>query len=510
MNKKIIAIVLVLVMIIALAAGCQPAAPSGSQTGTTKTSGGTTVPTGKTVELVWIMGNPGKVPADQAAVEAKLNEISVAKLNVKMKTLYYDNDKTMLALSTGEAYDMVFTCEWFNNYAVQAQAGYFADITEKIQSVTPDLYATMPAVVWEGAKVGGKIFAIPVKKDYAAEMFYRFDKALFVDELKMEVKDKMDFFAVEDYLKAAKDAWKNGVAAASNAEFPLKLTKGGFGGIDSNFDMINRDVMLGIPYSTVGTANESKVVVTVESDDLYKRLVALNKWFKAGYINQDAATIDDVGKYSAVKSGQGFYGADAIWTGSDGYTQLISKFSGPYLSTASIRGSMNAISNNSDNIDLALKYQELVNTNQEYRDILRYGIEGTHWNKDANGLIVKTQLGRDNYGPWAFSQGSYSLSTVEAAEGLTVDPNMWKVIFDGYKDAVATKTIGFSFNVSKVETQIAACKVIKDKYWIGLATGTLDPATEVPKMMSELETAGIRDVQKECQAQFDAWLAAQK
>lgn len=509
MNKKLIAIIMILAMVLVLAVGCQPAATTGGTTAGTTTAATTTGKPAETVELVWIMGNPGKVPADQAAVEAKLDEISVAKLNVKVKTLYYDNEKTMLALSTGEAYDMVFTCEWFNNYAVQANAGYFADLTEKIETVTPDLYKTMPEVVWQGTKVSGKIFAIPVKKDYAAEMYYRFDKALFVDALGMEVKTTMKFADVEAFLKAAKDAFIAGKPEAANAEFPLKLTKGGFGGIDADFDMINRDVMLGIPYSAVGTADENKVVITIESPDLTDRLTALNKWFKAGYINQDAATVDDVGTYSAVKVGQGFYGADGIWSGGDGYTQLISKFSGPYLSTASIRGSMNAISANTDSVDLALKYQELVNTDQSYRDILRYGIEGTHWNKNDKGLVVKTQAGRDNYGPWAFSQGSYSLSSVEASEGIEVDPNMWQVIFDGYKTAVATKSIGFSFDVAKVETQIAACKVVKDKYWVGLATGTADPATTIPTMLAELEAAGIRDVQKECQTQYDAFIAAQ-
>ncbi|MBP8989875.1 MAG: ABC transporter substrate-binding protein [Clostridia bacterium] len=496
MKKIVLTMLLVLLMIMPTLAACQEK--------TTETQ------KGEPVELIWIMGNPGKVPPDQAIVEEELNKISVEKLNVKMKTLYYDNEKTMLALSTGEKFDMCFTCEWFNNYAVQAQAGYFADITEKVKTVTPELYATMPEIVWEGAKVNGKIYAIPVKKDYAAEVFWRFDKVLFVDTLGMEVKDKMDFFEIEPYLEAAKKAWKDGVKEAENAEFPLKLTKGGLGGLDCNFDMINRDAMLGIPYSAVGTPDEDKVVITVETPDLYDRMVALHKWFEAGYINKDAATVDDVGTYSAVKIGQGFYGADAIWTGADGYVQVISKFSGPYLSTASIRGAMNAISANTDHVDLSLKYQELVNTDQTYRDILRYGIEGKHWNKNEEGLAVRTALGRDNYNPWPFSQGSYSLSTVEAAEGVKVDPNMWKVIFDGYKDAVATKSIGFSFDITPVETQIAACKVVKDKYWVGLATGTLDPATEVPKMITELEAAGIRDIQNECQKQFDEFLKSKK
>lgn len=494
MKKRVFVLILALIFIVT-ASGCG--------TGQDETKDGN-----KPTELIWIMGNPGKVPVDQEKVEAKLNEISIPAINVTVKTLYYDDEKTKLALSSGEPFDMVFTSEWFNNFALQAQAGYFADITDKVKTLTPKLYETMPEIVWEGAKVNGKIYAIPVKKDYAAEIFWRFDKALFVDDLKMEVKDKMDFFEIESYLKAAKDAWKAGDKAAANAEYPLKLNKNGLAGIDSSFDMINRDVMLGIPYSAIGTADENKVVITYDHPDLTNRLTALYNWYKAGYINKDAATVEDTGKYSAVKNGQGFYGADAIWSGGDGYTQLISKYSGPYLSTASIRGAMNAISASSKNIDAALKLQELINTNQEYRDILRYGVPGEHWNKNADGLAVKTQLGRDNYGPWPFSQGSYSLSTVEASDGVKADPDMWKKIFDGYKDLKATKSIGFAFDITNVSAQVAAIKVIADKYRGGLNTGTLDPATTLPKMMKELEAAGIRDVQKECQKQYDAYIAS--
>lgn len=522
MNNQKLSLLLSLLLVMAMLAGCGGTTPPAASSSAPTVSSSASESAAETsaaaepastageepVELIWIMGNPGKVPADLALVEAELNKITLEKLNVTVKTLFYDDEKTKLALSTGEDYDMVFTCEWFNNFAVQAANGYFADLTDKLGTVAPALYDTMPEVVWEGAKVNGKIMAIPVKKDYAAEIFWRFDKELFVDALGMEVKDSMSFYDIEPFLKAAKDAWTAGDAAAENAEFPLKLNKAGLAGLDASFDMINRDAGLGIPYSAVGTADADKVVLTFEHPDLYDRLVAVNSWFKAKYINQDAATVDDVGSYSAIKNGQGFYGADAIWTGGDGYVQLISKYSGPFLSTSSIRGSMNAINAGSKNIDLALKYQELVNTDQNYRDILRYGVPGVHWDKTADGLAKKTQAGRDNYGVWAFSQGSYSLSSVEAAEGVTVDPNMWNVIFDGYKDLVATKSIGFSFDISNVETQIAACKVVKDKYQNGLFTGTLNPATEVPKMIKELEAAGIRDIQNECQKQYDEYVAS--
>jgi putative aldouronate transport system substrate-binding protein len=468
-------------------------------------------PAGEPVELIWIMGNPGQVPPDQAMVEERLNEISVAELNVKVTTLYYDNERTTLALASGEPWDMVFTCEWFNNFATQARTGYFADLTDLLTTVTPELYATMPEVVWEGAKIDGRIMAIPVKKDYAAEIFWVFDQHFFEDVLGMTIPETMSFFDIEEYLAAAKEAYENGVEGAENAQYPLYLGRGGVGGLTSEFDMIHRDVMLGIPYSAAGTDQANKIELVVEHPDLYDRLVALHEWYKAGYINPDAPTLDvgggGLGAYSAVWAGQGFYGADAIWTQQTGVVSKISKFSGPYLSTASIRGAMNAINADSPHIELALKYQELVNTNRQYRDILRYGVEGVHFNYLDDGTVIRTEQGRAGYMPWPFSQGSYSLSSVEAAEDVEVDPQMWDVIFDGYKDLVATNAIGFAFDITPVEDKIAAVQVVVDKYWEGLCTGVSDPAVEVPKMIEEMEAAGLREIQQEAQQQFDAFLA---
>ena len=489
------------------AAEATTAAPTTAATTTKAPETTTEAPAAEVPTLIWFMGDPGTPPPDEELVEAKLNEISVAKVGVKMKTIFYNDDNIKLNMNAGEPWDIAFTCEWYNNYAVQGHAGFFADITDKLKSVTPLLYDTMPEIVWEGAKIDGKIMAIPVKKDYAAEIFYRFNKELFIDSLGMDIPDKMSFFDIEKYLEVCKKAIADGNDKAK-AEYPLMLTKSGFGALDSNFDMINRDAMMGIPYSAVGTPDEDKVVFEIECQDFLDRLYAVRKWYQEGYINMDAPALDSAPQAYDISPGQGFYGADAIWTGAVGYPIFISKYSGPYLSTASIRGSLNAINAKSDNIDLALKYQELVNTDQEYRDILRYGIEGTHWNRTPEGLVQRTDAGRNGYQPWPFSQGSYSLSSVEAAEGVTVDPNMWNVIFDSYKDAIATKTIGFSFDPVNVEAEIAAVKSAKEKYWAGLTTGSMDPVDTLPKFVAECEAAGIRKVLEDCQTQFDAFLAS--
>jgi len=489
-----------------------PAADSGGGTasgGTAGSSGATTnnaaadddVPT-----LIWFMGDPGTIPPDQAKVEEVLNEISVREVGAKMQTVFFDNEGVRLALTAGEEWDITFTCEWYNDFAQQAIAGFFADITDILPTAAPDLYATMPEVVWTGARINGRIMGIPVKKDYAAEIFWRFDKELFDDiGMPAPVGTRMTFFDIEPYLSAAKAAIDAGNPLAK-ASTPLVFARGGIGGLTGNHDMINQDAMIGIPYSAVGTGAENTITFVLENPDLTDRLEAVHRWFNAGYINQDALTTETAPQLWSVSSGQGFYGADAIWTGATGFVNEIVQYSGPYLSTASIRGAMNAINAKSQHIELALRYQELVNINQEYRDILRYGIEGEHWNRTSQGLVMRTDEGRNGYQPWPFSQGSYSLSSVEAAEGLDVDPNMWDVIFDGYQNIVATNTIGFSFDVTNVQSEIAAVLAVKEKYWNGLATGTLNPATTVPQYIAEAEAAGIRRILEEAQSQFDAFL----
>ncbi|MCL2055826.1 MAG: ABC transporter substrate-binding protein [Oscillospiraceae bacterium] len=517
-KTKAIFLALSLVLAIVLAAcggGSQAPAPAdsgGTTSSGTTSSGGTTTTApaddgGDVPTLIWFMGDPGTIPPDQARVEEVLNEISVREAGVKMQTVFFDNEGVRLALTAGEPWDISFTCEWYNDFAQQAIAGYFADITDLLPTHAPGLWDSMPAVVWEGARIGGRILGIPVKKDYAAEIFWRFDKEFFDDiGMPAPLGTRMTFFDIEPYLAAAKAAIDAGNPLAKNTT-PLVMARGGIGGLLGNHDMINQDAMIGIPYSAVGTANENTITFVLENTDVTDRLDALHRWFNAGYINQDALTTEVAPQLWSVSSGQGFYGADAIWTGATGFVNEIVQYSGPYLSTASIRGAMNAINVNSQYIEEAVRYQELVNMNQEYRDILRYGIEGVHWDRTSTGLVQRNDAGRNGYQPWPFSQGSYSLSSVEAAEGVEVDPNMWNVIFEGYADIVATNTIGFSFDVTNVQSEIAAVLAVKEKYWRGLATGTLSPADTVPQYISEAESAGIRRIVEEAQSQFDAFLA---
>ncbi len=459
------------------------------------------------VKLTWVQGCASDAPTDVAEVNEALNVISREKLGVEVDIIYMTGEQVLTSIQAGEVYDMYFTCDWYNDYATQSYAGIFADITEQIKTVTPELYATMPEEVWELAKVGGKLYGIPVKKDYCPEIFVMFDKEFFAS-IDMEIPAEMDFVDLEPYLAAQKEAFPD--------EYPLVLMRSP-SGIDATFNYINRDCQIGFPYSAAGTEDATKIISMYEDEEMIRRLTALHDWYVKGYINPDAATTEVAGidnKQHFLKFGQGFYGADSIWSSGYQYPIAISKISGPYLSTSGVRGSLNAFSvtleDNAAKLELALKYQELVNTDKTYRDILRYGVEGKHFNYNEDGTVSKTDDGVNNYSPWAFSQGSYALASVEKSnfDAVPVDVNMWDVVFAGYENALVAADYGFSFDPSDFTMEIAQMTVIREKWFGQIFTGTVDPVESLPAVIAEMEAAGLREVIAAAQEQLDAHLAS--
>jgi len=462
----------------------------------------------ETVKLTWVQGCAASAPTDAAIVGEKLNELSKANVGVEVDIIYMTGDQVNTSIQAGEVYDMYFTCDWYNDYATRSFEGIFADITEKVQTVTPDLYATLSEDVWELAKVGGKIYAIPVAKDIFPEIYVMFDKDVF-DPLGMEYPEVLDFNDLTPYLAA----WKE----ADPSVYPIMLNKSP-SGIDGIFDYLSRDAMIGFNYNLAGTEDATKVISILEDPEMVERFKSLHAWYEAGYINPDAAVLEADAiptTQPKVEFGQGWNpGADAIWSASRQYPIALSRISGPYMSVSGVRGSMNAFSvtleDDEARFDIALKYQEYVNTNKEYRDVLRYGVEGTHFNYNEDGTVTKTQQGNDNYAVWQFAQGSYVLSSVEKStfDAVPADPEQWVKYFERGKSAIVAADMGFSFDPTNVSMQVSALLTIKDKWFGQIWTGTVDPEVAIPEALAEMEAAGLRDVIAECQAQLDAHLAS--
>ena len=472
---------------------------------------------GDIVKLTWAQGSGSTAPIDNAIVLEALNEISREKLGVECDIQYFTNDQIQLSMQAGEVFDMYFTCAWYNNFNTNVSNGMFANIEGKIQEWTPDLYALLTEDTWEIARsADGGLYAIPVPKDIAAMNFIVYDKS-FADANGIVVPERIEKWdEMTDYLVALQGSMGEGEYAFEIAKTPA--------GWDTGFDFIDRTPLIGVIF---GAEGEEATKVCVEFDDplVMDRLRTIHKWYEMGLINPDAAVTDSVDdKHNHIFTAQAWTGYD--YSPSRGYPCGMTCYNGPILNTDSVQGAMNAFSvtleDDEARFKKALEYQQLVNTDWEYRNILARGIEGKHVNYYEftldNGYTAKaalqTELGSSNYSPWQFSQGSYPLTAVACTQAQVdgIDPAPAIDQWDRYYADIAayaevSNICGFSFNSEGFDNVYAEISAVKQEYMDSLTSGTVDPDVVVPEMLDKMYAAGLQDVIDACQAQLDAYMA---
>ena len=91
--------------------------------------------------------------------------------------------------------------------------------------------------------------------------------------------------------------------------------------------------------------------------------------------------------------------------------------------------------------------------------------------------------------------------------GSSYDSLEWEL--EQNKAADVSPAMGFSFDSSNYTTQYTAVRNVLTQYLPGIFCGSVDPETEIPKMVEALNAAGYQDILNAKQEQLDAWLAQQ-
>ncbi len=455
------------------------------------------------VNLVWWMGCTSQAPIDWPEVEAKLNEISMKEIGATCTFKYMTGEQVGLAMSSGEYFDISFTCNWWNDFATNVSLGMFLDITELAKEYAPKTLELTAENIMVGGYVGDKLYAIPHMKDYGMEVFWILDSDYYLTEKGLQKDPYISFEDIEPYMEMYKKDYPN--------NYPLMIAKGGVTSwMNCVGDWINQDYLLGLDWAAHGTEDELTVKTAFEIPAFVERIKTIHSWYEKGYINPDAAVVESMGRSVAgvIQSGQGWFGAETVWSNARKKASYIARYDGPFLNTDGLRGSMTAISATTPHAKEAMQLVELMNSNEEYRTLARYGIEGKHYEVVSDGIVQKTELGNSNFSLWAYTQGSYCVGPVEASAfpSVPADPEMWPKVWAGYQFAVTSPAIGFSFDVTPVESECFAIKAVWESYRAELITGTSDPDVVIPQIIAEMETAGLRTVIAEAQKQLDAYM----
>ncbi|MNL19289.1 hypothetical protein D3C87_1404820 [compost metagenome] len=170
-----------------------------------------------------------------------------------------------------------------------------------------------------------------------------------------------------------------------------------------------------------------------------------------------------------------------------------------------MNASMMAISADSAHPVEALKLITLLHTDAEVFNLLALGIEGVNWQRNGSGLVEP--LDKASYWPsinwvWGNSYLAYPQRATDDADNAEAK--------QVNAEATASVILGFSFDISPVESEVAAMSSILANFE-PLEGGRVDNVDAyIDQQIAALEAAGLAKVQEEMTRQIAEWAALQQ
>jgi putative aldouronate transport system substrate-binding protein len=494
MNKRKKSITLLLTMMVAFSLIIS--ACGSSNTG----SNGAAAPTGssgKPVQLIWYtIGTPQK---DVDKVMAEVSKYTQQKINatVTMKMIDWGDyqQKMQVLVASGEPMDIMFTSAGGFDYVQNARKGAFTQIDDLLNKYGQGIKNTIDPAFLSGSKVDGHNYGIPANKELPQLEVWRFNKNL-ADKYHLDTTSVRSLDSLEPLLKTIK-AKEPGVT-------PFAMDKNYVPYVPYDYLVTN------LPMAVKLDAKDHKVVDILETDEMKQALTTMHKYYQAGYVATEAATTGSTsdlmtsGKWLLDRS-QTQPLADNTWSASLGYPIVSTNASDAIITNTSVQGSIMAISANSANPDKAMEFLNLLNTDPVLRNMVDSGIEGTHYQKIGDNQMKNLPASK-NYDMPSYSLGNNMLLYLNEKDSA----DKWQQFKEFNAKGIPSPILGFNFDSTKVSAELTAVQNVKEQFWSSLMSGTVDPATYLPKAVAEFKKAGLEKVIAEAQTQLDAWVAANK
>lgn len=514
MKKRALSLILVLVMVSSLLAGCsgtsdqpsnQPSnQPSGQTSGAPEaTEQPPVLDTSKQVEIV--MYSLGTEPAGQQIIWDKLNEMLLDELNCTLKVNYisfadYPN-KYPLLFSSGEVFDIAYTASWLN-YASLAQRGAFMPLDELWPAYAPNNYALASETAKKQAQLNGVTYCVPsLNRTYSAYgPIYRND---LVKDLGFD-KDIETFEDVEEYCDLIKANYPE--------MFPISIYSMG-SEIDDCFMYYNKMYPITSAQGSFLWIDPSEDHPTVTPYYDYAKtpefLEMMSRWNEKGFYPKSALSDTDAAKFKNSAAALLFHNSDNYVSDVINYPDWDVKYANfaTDISNLSFTQDAMVISNTSKNPERAMAVWDFLTTNEEAFLLFYYGIEGVSY--ELNDKDEITMIDTDNYNTssmWAVRNSNF----MKNSAGTPADYDEMKADWDDHIDdgKGAQKYRSFVLDTSTIETEWTSCVNIHQQYWWPLELGYTDAVSGLEEYRKMMAAAGIDTVIAEVQRQIDEYVAS--
>lgn len=405
--------------------------------------------------------------------------------------------------------DMDIIWDSGDSFVERVRSKAYYDISKDLKNY-PALKELFPDEFLSGVTIDGGIYGIPTLKEMANNWAVYIDR----DTLNSLGKTEDDFktiYDIEPLIKACTTSGRLGFRIGKEGEHVAF-------GRDINYDVISGPFV--ISNSKDIAPNQKNVVNFFETEDFDKYVRLLRDWYQKGYIMSDVLENGTSTYTSKVDANQDMQGViyvcysplnEVAQSKVAGKEMVPVQLTTPVIGTQSTRGSIMAIYNKSKDPQSALKFLELLNTDKEVNRLVKYGIEGKHYNmvKDEDGVekIEKVENANTMYLNQNWRSGNMLLGNLEVGE----DKDKVKIFTEWNDNAERSDVAGFTPDTSSVAAEYSACVSVVSEKVNPLLTGAIDPddpKNGIAAVKAAMKTAGSEKVVQLIQTQYVKWLAS--
>ncbi len=444
------------------------------------------------------------VPNDLQMVLDALNEILIDEINVKLVNPVISNfgnyhEQLNLMLSGNEQLDtfMCWGSYWLNYY----NKGQIIELDELIDEYGQGIVDAVGQEWLDAGRIAGHQYGLTTNRDLAVTRGFVMLKDI-VDKYSVDVSTLKTLDDMAEVFRIIKDN--------EPGMIPLAGGNGGSKLLDTicTFDSLGDNLGVLLNYG-----ENMEVVNYFDTDEYEEYCRYFREWYQEGFVTEQVMTSSD-NTNPQMTAGRLFCNTSNIKPGFD--LKQSATVQRDVISAAMVEVNTNSsvvqqcqwyIAANCKHPDKAMQFLNMMYTDARIANLLSWGIEGTHYVIQDNGLI--------NYPEGVTVENSGYNLNMGWAMGNQYITHIWEgdtlSLYDDLKafnsSAVKSAAFGFCWDPSPVKTEVAALNNVLDEYRCGLEWGILDPDVALPEFRSKLKAAGIDKVIAEKQRQLDEWAA---
>lgn len=487
-----------------LLSGCGGSAPAAGGGDTGQPSAEKEAPTQATLILY---GEASPRMSD--FTENEFHDKILDAINVDVTVQYlpwseYAGGKTELMLSSGEKF-VTYTDTAFLSKCVSK--GYYADITEAAETYAQDLRKNCGGdEMFDVWKVDGKLYALPFgNKPNAGENYVITARQDLLEEVGMtELKTLED---VEQFYTLAKEKHPDIIGFGRGGILPQMVN----GVIESDMNVFRLNNFV----STDGNKLDDPTIYNYYASEEYKQAANIFRdWYQKGmipsYVMSNGSQID-----AEFMAGKALFATGASYRVFE-YEDAVrkadpnAKFKNYFLGDQSRKPLMSrgtystafAVSANVEGRELEgyVKLINLLQSSQEWVDFILYGVEGKDYNISEDGQLETINTDA-LFETWLPDNINFKRYQSYITEDQIKTYEQWN---DG---CIPQKDLGFSFDMTPVQTEYAQMQAVEQEYFYPITNGLVDYDEAIDEALKKLDEAGIARFLEEYQKQYNDFFA---